>query len=51
MTNRFKINLPGICFKNECITFVKIVDYLKSNHKKGQTMKKKIQAGLERMTI
>jgi len=34
-------------FKNECITFAKIVDFLKSNHKKGQTMiERKIQAGI-----
>ena len=38
MSNRFKMSLPGYALKNECITFAKIVDYLKSNHKKGQTM-------------
>ena len=38
MINRFKMSLPGIYFKKECVTFAKIAFYLKSNHKKGQTM-------------
>ena len=52
MSNRFKMSLPVISLKSECITFAKIVDYLKSNHKKEQTIiEKKIQAGIERMII